>query len=201
MHLVDTVVVEVAQPVLKPFGYRRRHRSFWRDGPAGKVAAIEFYRDDYADAPGFGFQYGVVIPALIEWRASRGVEPFTPPSASGSAIVFKQVFHPPYQPGTGDTELFVYRWRADLASPAGSVERAVQTALEAEVIPQLEAWFDASNLATELEDERPGVFPGTTPGRALALALLETAPSPRLDAALAALEDEDPVRIWIEQRL
>jgi hypothetical protein len=179
---------------LRSSGFRRRANEFAKSGSAEFVSVIGFY----PDGDGFAIQYGVVSPGLLAFRAARGVAASKWPSTS-DALLCVVVFHPGYQRGDR-SDLFPYRWRSPAVRDE-DVPARLEEALVGQVLPDLEAWNDPQLLAAALAEDRPGSFPGLPTLRAVAMALYESASSAESDHALKQLDEDDPVRRWIEAQL
>lgn len=198
---VDGFLASRVYPIMKEAGFRRHRREFILGGPKDMVGVVGFYPRSFPDSVGFSIQYGVVPPALIRWRESRNI--VTPTWLSPSeALLMAQAFTPDLTQRSGDPWSQPYQWKLGDERWNEWLAVEVAAALQDEVLASVVAWFDPIELARAIRDSRPGRFPGMNPTpRALAMALLDTAPSADLAAELSLLPESDPVRIWVEQEI
>ena len=197
--IAQLVAVEVA-PLMKDAGFRRRGSEFTLDGPDG-LAGVVSLRADNRGADGLlgvSLAYGVVTPALREYRASKGAAPFPFPSVD-EALVWKEVRHPFHVVDRENTFLFPFRW----ALPDGQSARLgalLRRALVEEVIPGVRALFDTEVQVRMLHLPPDTGWRGFEPKAGEVLARLRYGPDdPRTKTALAALPPDDDFRAWVSR--
>ncbi len=186
----------IAAPLLKAAGFRRRRNEFQREEASGFVSVVGFY----PDSPGFGWQYGMVTPALIAFRAGRGIaEPAW--LSMSQALIWQVVFHPAWDE-TSASDLGPYRWRV----PFSDEERfpsQFEELWKGQALPDLNTWASVPGLIERASRDPlgPGLFSLLPPERRRAIAWFEGGPSADLHAVLEALDPRDVVRVWIESEL
>jgi hypothetical protein len=199
---VDAFLRRYAAPVLDHAGYRRRSRTYMTDGSGGRQAIVEFTPEVTTHQTALQVAYGVTTPAHREFRESRGVPqvPWPPVTAS---LLHGMVQAPELARTGAPGAIPPERWVLGDDEHTAEVGEAFARALEREVLPRINSWFDPEVLARTLQHRPPATFPGLSPRpRAVAMALLEVdGAEERLQETLALLPPDDMVRVWIEDQL
>lgn len=199
---VDAFVRRYARPVLKAAGYRNKGRQYMIDGPHGRQAILEFDPEVDAYRTGVELSYGVTTPAHRQFRESRGVPDRAWPHAS-YALIHAKLFSPEFARTGVPGRVMPSVWVLGDQQHTAEVGAAFATALEVEVLPRINSWFEPEVLPRDLEDPPRGAFVGLAPqARAVAVALLDVeGGEAQLERTLARLPADDMVREWIEARL
>jgi hypothetical protein len=203
---LDDLVRLYAQPVFSAAGFRKRGRQFALAGPGGRVGFAAFYPHDLPQDPGFWLQYGMIVPARLEWLADKlagedvslqGLPLLSQALVSAYAACPAQLQRGDYSAHTRRN-----RWPLRLSGDDAELGADLGAALQSKVIPDLRWWFDPDSLADSIEEMPEGFVPLVNPRqRAVALNLVDAGPSERLDSILKNLPEGDELRKWIARRL
>jgi len=169
----------------------------------GWEAHLGFYPNALPDSMGVVVIYGMATPLHLRWCRDRGLAA-DPWVGQSQTLLRVQAYAPGWVDKDATPDVDPYRWSFSDDRSAADLGEALAARLREEILPRLQAWFDADALAAAaLTGDIYWLRRFMPRELTAAMALAEDGASARIEELLsqAAARDRAGIGDWIREQL